>query len=239
MYNYREQDFENEMEFENEFESEYDQESGGGFDQEFNDEFDMEFLSDQQGEMDDSMEMEIAGELLTVSNDRELDQFLGRLARRVGRAAVNFYKSPAGNMIKGALKNVAKKALPGVGRAIGNYIGGSKGADFLGQVGTAATKLFELELEGLSPEDQEFEVSKAYVRFANDAIKKGVMAARRNPLANPHQIVRTALRQSASQHAPGLLSNSSGRKGRQNGSPVRARKGTWVRKGKALILYEM
>lgn len=239
MYNTREQDFENELEFENEFEFEYDQESGGGFDQEFSDEFDMEFLTDQEGEMGDSMEMEIAGELLTVTSDQELDQFLGKLARRAGRAVVSFAKSPAGNMIKGALKNVAKKALPIAGKAIGTYFGGSAGGAIGGKLGTMATRLFELELEGLSPEDQEFEVSKAYVRFANDALRKGATAAKRNPNANPQQIVRTALRQSASQHAPGLLNNSAGRRGRQNGSLGRARKGTWVRKGRAVILYEM
>lgn len=225
------------MEFENEFEQEYDQE--GGFDQEFSDEFEMEFLNDQRGEMGDSMEMETAGELLTVSNEQELDQFLGSLARRAGRAVASFAKSPAGNMIKGALKKVAKKALPIAGKAIGSYFGGSAGGALGGKLGTMATRLFELELEGLSPEDQEFEVSKAYVRFANSAMRKGAMAARRNPSARPQQIAKAALKQSASQFAPGLLTKSASLGGSQNGTPVRARKGTWVRKGRALILYEM
>lgn len=238
MYNNREYEFDNEMEFDHESEFENEQESGG-FDQEFSDEFEMEFLTDQEGEMGDSMEMEIAGELLSVSNDQELDQFLGSLARRAGRAVVSFAKSPAGNMIKGALKKIAKKALPIAGKAIGGYFGGSAGSAIGGKLGTMATKLFELELEGLSPEDQEFEVSKAYVRFANDALRKGAMAAKRNPNARPSQIVKTALKQSASVYAPGLLTSSSSMGGRQSRGPIRARKGTWVRKGRALILYEM
>ena len=239
MYN-REQDYEDEFEFDQEFEFEYDQEGGNGFDQEFSDEFEMEFLSDGQGEMGDNMmEMEIAGELLTVSNDQELDQFLGKLARRAGRAVAGFAKSPAGNMLKGALKKVAKKALPIAGKAIGTYFGGSAGGAIGGKLGSLATRLFELELEGLSPEDQEFEVSKAYVRFANDALRKGAMAARKNPNAGPQQIMKTALRQSASRYAPGLLTGNSGMGGRQSRFPTGARKGTWVRKGRALILYEM
>ncbi|MBK6506124.1 MAG: hypothetical protein IPG02_10755 [Ignavibacteria bacterium] len=42
---------------------------------------------------------------------------------------------------------------PGLGTAIG------------GALGSAASNMFELELEGLSQEDREFETAKAYVRL--------------------------------------------------------------------------
>lgn len=233
MYNNRDHEFESELEFEDEFE--FEQESDG-YGQEFSDEFDMEFLNDQEGEGEESMEMEIAGELLTVSNEQELDQFLGSLARKAGRAASNFARSRAGQLVKGALKKIAKKALPIAGKAIGTYFGGAKGGSIGQDLGRTATRLFELELEGLSPEDQEFEISKAYVRFAKAAMQKGANLARSGAGSSPQQIAKAALKNAASQHAPGLLANRSG-KGRSGGSSGRNRKGNWLRKGNTIVLY--
>ncbi len=234
MYNNRNQDFESEMEFEDEFE--FDQESDG-YGQEFSDEFDMEFLNDQEGEGDESMEMEIAGELLTVSNEQELDQFLGNLARRVGRSASSFARSRAGQLVKGALKKIAKKALPIAGKAIGTYFGGSSGGDIGKKLGNMATRLFELELEGLSPEDQEFEISKAYVRFAKAAMQKGANLARSGSGGSPQQVAKAALKNAASQYAPGLLASSNRRGQSGGGSSGRNRKGNWLRKGNTIVLY--
>jgi hypothetical protein len=263
MYDSRELEFGNEQEFGNEFGqefgqeygNEFGQEYGNEFGQEFNQEFNMEFLNEfqgeqeYQGELPESRELELANELLSISNEQELNQFLGKIGRAVG----NFARSSAGKMIGKALKSVAKKALPWAAGALGTFVGGPVGGAIGSKLGTMATKLFELELEGLSPEDREFEVARAYVRFASDALRRGAAIARSNPSAQANQIVRTALKQSASQYAPGLLNKAAGMGRGQNGSGMlagtgsrvngngfpRGSKGSWVRRGRAIVLYEV
>jgi hypothetical protein len=57
-------------------------------------------------------EMELAAELLEVSNEQELDRFLGDLISKVGNSVGKFVRSSAGQAIGGVLKTVAKRALP-------------------------------------------------------------------------------------------------------------------------------
>ncbi len=205
---------------------------GNEFSQDFNQEFDFEFM--YEDELPESLEMELAYELLSVSNEQELDQFLGKLIKKAGRAVGKFARSSAGRAIGGMLKSVAKKALPIAGSALGTFVGGPLGGALGGKLGSMATKLFELELEGMSPEDQELEISKAYVRFANKALKQGASVAQNNPGASPQQVAKAAIKKAASQYAPGLLAGS----GRGSRSALRGRKGTWVRKGRTIVLYD-
>ncbi|MGV9868704.1 hypothetical protein [Rhodococcus koreensis] len=84
------------------------------------------------------------------------------------------------------------------------------------------------ELEGLSQEDQEFEVARRYVRFAEELCRL-VAAAPRD--ADPTQVVRTAFIRAASQHAPGLL---------QRRVPIGAnvsQGGTWTRQGRRIVVH--
>jgi len=97
------QEFEGEGEFETEFEV-------------GESEFENEFEGEVSGEM---QEMELAAELLAVSNEQEMEQFLGGLIKSVGRAATNFAKSSAGKALGGILRSAAKCALPIVGSALG------------------------------------------------------------------------------------------------------------------------
>jgi hypothetical protein len=122
----------------------------------------------ETGVFNEAEEMELAAELLGVSSEEELDQFLGDLIKRAGRIAGQFVRSPVGQQIGGLLKGAAKKALPNVASAIGGYFGGPSGAQKAGQLASAASQIFGLELEGLSPEDQEFEAAKSFVQFAGE-----------------------------------------------------------------------
>ena len=56
--------------------------------------------------------MELAAELLEVTNEAELDRFLGKLIKKAGSALGKVVKSPIGQAVGGVLKGVAKKALP-------------------------------------------------------------------------------------------------------------------------------
>jgi hypothetical protein len=126
---------------------------------------------DETGVFNESEIMELAAELLEISDEAELDQFLGNLIKKASQVAGKFIRSPVGKQLGGLLKGAAKKALPMVGSAIGGYFGGTSGARVGSQMASNAGRIFGLELEGLSHEDQEYEVAKRFVQLAGAAAK--------------------------------------------------------------------
>jgi len=210
------------------------------------DEFGYEFEGDhefetygeysQEGPFSEAEEMELAAELLTVSNEAELDQFLGKLIRKAGRAVGGFIKSPIGRALGGALKGVAKQALPMLGSAVGNVLLPGVGGVVGGKLASAAGRMFGLELEGLSYEDQEFEVAKGVVRLAGAAASN---AAQAPPSAPPQQVVQAALTNAAQQQAPGLLNGVKPQAqagARTRGKCAHKSGGRWIRRGNVIIL---
>ena len=65
----------------------------------------------------------------------------------------------------------------------------------------SAEGIFGTELEGLSPEDQEFESARRFVQFADELTR---IAARGAPTASPHLLALQAEREAARRLAPGL-----------------------------------
>src|SRR5947208_2773753 len=78
-------------------------------------------------ELPEVMHDELASELLEVRSDQELDHFLGSLFRKVAGTIGKVIKSPVGQALGGILKQVAKKALPIAGGALGTFVGGPLG----------------------------------------------------------------------------------------------------------------
>lgn len=85
-------------------------------------------FDNEEGVLSEADEAELADELLGVSNEEELDQFLGSLIRKVAKGAGKVLSSPVGQAVGGVLKGVAKKALPLAGGALGGWVGGPLGA---------------------------------------------------------------------------------------------------------------
>ena len=184
----------------------------------------------QEGPFSEAEEMELAAELLTVQNEDELEQFLGKLVKKAG----GFLKSGIGRQITGALKNVAKSALPTLGAAAGNFIVPGIGGAIGGRLASAAGGLFGLELEGLSYEDQEFEIAKQVVRLGGAAASNAAQSA---PTAHPMQTAQAALTSAAKQFAPGLLRPGTSPSNNQQKRTCRHTKsGRWVRRGQEIIL---
>lgn len=199
-----------------------------------------------EGPFSEAEEMELAAELLTISNEAELEQFFGKLFKKAG----GFLRSGIGRTIGGALKGIAKKALPILGSTVGNIFVPGLGGVIGGKLASAAGGMFGLELEGLSHEDQEFEVARQIVRLGAAAASN---AAQANPSAPPAQVAQAALTTAAQQFAPGLLRNTAmqtgGVMGAGTGGQVGAQFGTrhgrrcshkgtgrWVRRGNSIIL---
>jgi hypothetical protein len=190
-----------------------------------------EYYDEMEGVFDEAEEMELAAELLSISSEEELDQFLGGLFKKVAGGAKKLFRSPVGKALGGMLKGVAKKALPVVGGALGSMIPIPGVGTALGAAaGSAAGKLFGLELEGLSEEDQEFEVARRFVRLAGDAAQEAASSPANVP---PRQAAQAALVSAAQKHAPGLVSGAQGgaggRKGKKN-------TGRWVRRGRSIVI---
>lgn len=186
----------------------------------------------QEGPFSEVEEMELASELLTIQNEDELEQFLGKLIKK----ASGFIKSPIGQQLTGALKGVVKTALPTLGGMAGNFILPGIGGQIGSKLASAAGSMFGLELEGLSYEDQEFEVAKQVVRLTGAA---ATSAAQAPPSAQPAQVAQTALTSAAQQFAPGLLRPGTGaatRPAQTNGRCNHKNSGRWIRRGNGIIL---
>lgn len=135
-------------------------------------------------------ELELASRLLEVSDEQELEQFLGDVFRAVGSTVGKFAHSDAGKALGDILRNAVGQALPIAGSAVG------------GDLAQRAGSLLGLELEGLSPQDQEFETARHLVRFAGDAYHRAIPAPRNVP---PRVAARMAATSAARRFAPGLL----------------------------------
>jgi len=188
----------------------------------------------ETGVFSEAETMELAAGLLEVSSEAELDRFLGNLIKKAGQAAGQFIKSPVGQQLGGLLKGAAKKALPMVGSAVGGYFGGDTGAKIGNQVASTAGRIFGLELEGLSLEDQEFEAAKSFVQFAGEAAKNAASAPQ---AANPKAIAQQAAMTAARQYAPGLLAGTSAATaGKSCAACGRGSSGRWYRRGNKIVL---
>jgi len=172
-------------------------------------ESDFEFIEEQEfadteaeGVFDEAGEIDMASQLLEVADEAELDQFLGSLFRRVGQVAGRAIRSPVGRYLGGQLRGLARRVLPMAGGALGTLVGGPAGGMAGSQLASMAGQAFGLEIEGLSQEDQSFEVARRFVRFAGEAAKNAALSP---ATTTPQDTVKAALAAAAKRHAPGIL----------------------------------
>lgn len=181
-------------------------------------------------------EMELAAELLATSDEQELDQFLGNLIGKAGGSAGKAVKGGIGKKLFGFLKGAAKKILPTVAGAAGTMFGGPLVGMAASKLTSAAGDALGLELEGLSPEDQEFEAARHFVRFAADAARH---AAKSGPNDDPQSAAKKAVVMAARKFAPGLLRQASAAPQSEVAGPRGDKPGLtgrWIRQGQKIVL---
>lgn len=153
-------------------------------------------------------EVELAMELLGVSSEAEWEQFIGKLFRGIGRGLKkvgSFVGSKVLKPLGGALKGLAKKALPFIGGALGSFIPIPGVGTAIGSaLGSAVSKALELEFGELESEEAEFEIARRFVRMAASAAQQATGAARGT---HPDAAVRDALLAAARAHVPGFAAN--------------------------------
>lgn len=220
----------------------------------------MMMRADGEPILSEDLELELAAELLSVSNEEELEQFLGDVFKTVTRAVGKVGKaiSPALGTLGQVLKGVAKVGLPIAGRVAGTFFGGPAGGAIGGKLGSlvsGAIKEAEGELEEtlgeeLSPQQQE--------QFLGDIVGgllggelEAVPPADRD-LAVARRFVRlasTAAQQLATQPAPRNPTAAAvkavqsaghklgfGARPASGGLGQRA-SGRWVRRGNQIVIF--
>lgn len=196
---------------------------------EFSEEQD-EYAENSESPFSEEEEAELASELLEISDEQELDQFLGKLLRKAKRVVGGALKSPLLQPLGGFLKGAIKKALPIAGGALGNLIVPGLGGQIGSRLASGAGGLLGLELENAAPEDQEFEVAKRLVRMAGSAVQSAAQAA--DGASDPHAAARAAIMAAAKAHVPGLVQPQHGSTPRR----ARAQSGRWYRRNNKIVL---
>lgn len=195
-------------------------------------------FEDESAPMDDAREYELALELLAVSNEEELDQFLGKLVRGAWKG-LKKVGSAVGKVVKplgGVLRTVAKTALPFVGGALGSLIPIPGVGTMIGRtVGQAVSSALEAETAGLEPEARDLEMARRFVRIADTAARQAVTSVARG--AEPMRAVQQAVASATRRHVPGISpAPARGAFGRAalpgNRTPQR-----WVRRGNMIVVH--
>jgi uncharacterized protein (DUF697 family) len=158
--------------------------------------------SEGESPLSETQEMELTAELLEISSEEELEEFLGKMFKGIAKGVGGLIRGPVGKALGGVLKGVAKQALPVVGGALGSFVAPGVGTALGSKLGSLASNLFEMELEGMNQEQAEFEVARRFVRLAATS---AATAAQAPPSAPPAKVARVAITQAARRHAPGLL----------------------------------
>jgi len=171
---------------------------------------------------------ELSAELLEVASEAELDLFIGNLIKKAGQAVGSF------------LKNVAKKALPVAGAALGGFVGGPLGAKIGQGLGSVVGGALEAEHEQ-EHEDREFQGAKRFVRLAGAAVDRATRAPRGS---NPSAVARSAVTAAARAYVPGLLDPAYAAPAAGGwttapasyGGSCSSNGGRWVRQGRNIVL---
>jgi peptidoglycan hydrolase-like protein with peptidoglycan-binding domain len=182
-------------------------------------------------------ELAQAAELLTVTNERELDHFLGDLISDIGKTARGYAGSASSQTMGGILKSAAKQVLPLLSSVLHGDTSGLAGVKAGGPLMADGDKVFGLELGEMSQEDREFETARRYVKFARHAVKRATEA---DPDLPPAEQAKAAVVEAAKQYAPGLESAAqsivTGAEQPGVNPHQHRRSGQWFRKGKDIVL---
>lgn len=188
--------------------------------------FENALASETQAE---AYETAMAAELLEAANSGELDRFLGDLVSKAASAVKGFASSSTGQALGGLLKSAARRALPKAGAIIGNAISPGGGGAFGQKAGQWLGGQFESE--GLSGEDRDLEVARAFVRVGQEATRRAIAAG---PSAPAIPTATNALISAANRNLPGLVPAI--RDAATSGG-VPSTTGRWVRRGRRIVVF--
>ncbi|RZL86736.1 MAG: hypothetical protein EOP82_29055 [Variovorax sp.] len=137
-----------------------------------------------------------AAELLNVAGRSSLTALLGRLVRSTASASGHSIDDAVANELVKLLLVAARHALRGLGAPGSTNVDPSLSFKHV-------ARFFGIELEGLSPEDKEFELARRFVLLTTEAVRHAALAPKHLP---PAAIARRAAARAARRYAPGWVS---------------------------------
>lgn len=198
-----------------------------------------EFEYEEESEMPDAdlespfseeEEMALAAELLEITDEQELDLFLGKLFKKAWRGI----KKVGGKVLRPlgrVLKGVAKKSLPFLGGALGSFIPIPGVGTAVGSaLGGALSRALEMEFEGMSPDQQEYEMARRFVKVAGAAARRAAIVP---PTANPLMAAKSAVTLAMKRQIPGMAGITGSAIPSSLGT---GRSGRWIRRGRKIIV---
>jgi hypothetical protein len=212
-----------------------------------NGEFADEFAQDEMP-LNEMQEMELAAELMEVTNDAELGRWVGKLFSKAKGVGRNFLQSPEGQTLGNTFRRSARQLVQGGTRSLTQYLGRNlanrvqdprlaQDLNNLGQSAGAAwgnkwTNDLNLDVDGDNDQQGYYgdeEIAQEFVRFAADAARRYVNSPYRQEY--PAQAQRLAMIQSARRHLPQVMGSGGG-----NNLP---QQGTWQRWKKRYIVLSI
>jgi peptidoglycan hydrolase-like protein with peptidoglycan-binding domain len=186
--------------------------------------------------LNEAEELELALELMGVSNEAEMEQFLGSLFKGAMKG-IKKIGSVVGK-VAGPLKGIIKTALPIVAPMVGSIVPGV-GTALGGVLGNVVSQALELEGE-MEQEEANFEKARRLVRIAATAARDSAQALGNG---DPTVVVNQAVIGAARRHLPGvdvtILERAAGGRGQARTFPAHAGQGPggqWHRQRDRIVL---
>lgn len=203
------------------------------------------FLTEMESPFSEAEELELAIELLEITSEAEMEQFLGKLFKKAWQGI-----KTVGSKV---LRPLVKTVLPIAATAAGTFFGGPAGGAIAGKLGGLVSKALEAETAGVSPQDRDVEKCRQFVRMAGTAAKAAALAPPgANPVAVAQKVLANAAQQKLTMSTPATQQKLT--LGTPGASPVASRSrcrcgqpgncmcgqsgksGRWVRRGRNIII---
>jgi hypothetical protein len=170
-----------------------------------------------QSPFSEAEEMELAVELLEVTTEAELEQFLGNLFKKAWRG-IKAIGSSVTRPLGGVLKTVAKTALPFVATAAGTFFGGPAGGAIAGKLGSLVSQALEAEAAGMNAADRDLEKCRQFVRMAGKAARAAALTpAGTNPIAVAQKVLADSAQEKRTKPPP--ITRRTGRGAKTEAAP--------------------
>src|SRR5262245_25068875 len=192
------------------------------------------FSTELESPFSEVEEMELAVELLGMTSEAELEQFLGNFFKKAWQGI-----KTVGSKV---LRPLVKTVLPIAAKAAGTFFGGPAGGAIAGKLGSLVSKALEAETAGVSPQDRALEKSRQFVRMAGTAARAAALAPPgANPVAVAQRVLANAAQQKLTGGTPGAspaAARSRGRCGHPGNCTCgqSGQSGRWVRRGRDIVI---
>ena len=169
-----------------------------------------DYLPDTLGQspFSEAEEMELAVELLQVTSEAELEQFVGNLLKKAW-SGIKPVTSAVIRPLAGAFKTVVKTALPFTAAVADTYFGPAGGA-IAEKLGSLVSQALEAETATTTPSDRDLGKCRQFVQMAGKAARAAALApAGTSPIVVAQRVLATSAQEKLARQ-PGMAGKAGG-----------------------------